>query len=242
MRCKLTSVLLALLLTACCVVDKPKEVVHDRKNEYQAEQSAPRMKIPAHLSAEKISDFYEIPDTVDKLPSPDTEIAPPGAKQWQLEKTKRKTQSRKALIPRPKSDPKPVTEQATIATKQFKTIPSLQGFTHDMPTMAINSDFNNVWQSMEKALKVAKYPVVGKVKDLKTYFIVDAPGDGGRVRKETPIYQLHLIPQDDNTIVYVTDNDGQQLTNKVSETVLNDVNLGLQGKRKINVFKWFFNL
>ena len=233
------------LCVACGGIKKTKEIVYDRKNDYQAEQAAPRLKMPEHISAAKISDFYEVPETKEHLPSPDAELVPPGAKRWEVEKQTGKGQSLKSLIPKRRSQPKPVTDvpldTVDVKTKQYQTLPGLQKFSADMPTMTVDNDFNAVWGSMDEALRVARYPVVGKVEDLKRFFIVDARGESGIFRRATPIYQLNFIPMNGTTILYVTDNDGKQLTNYTSARVLRDVNLGFQGKRKVSLWRWFLD-
>jgi len=237
----------SLVLAGCSFVKTENSYLHDRKNDYQVEQSVPRMKMPANISADKISDFYEIPELNDHLPSPESQLAPPGAKQWEavrIEKTEKSTRFKSFYLP--KSDPNDVVDEEDqelkLAAQKPNAVAKLKGFTNDMPTMTIDAKFDAAWKAMEKALKVAKYPVFGKDKTLKIYFIADAPAEGGKVTRYTPLYQVQLIERNQVTLVYVIDNNGDQLPNNKSEEVLKALNLGMKGKRSINILKWFFEV
>jgi len=243
---KFLILLSVLIISGCSCIKKENKYIYDRKDDYQAEQSVPRMQIPKSISADKISDFYEIPETKDQIPSPDTGLAPPGATQWdkvQLAKKKKKG-SRYNQFFLPESTPEDAVEEKWVEDEgdEPKAPSKVKGFSNDMPTMSINTNFDKSWKSLEKAFKVAEYPVFGKDKQLKIYFIADAPAQGGKVTRDTPLYQVHLMERNKETLIFVIDNNGEQLPNEKSQEVLKALTLALKGKRSVNIIKWLFEV
>jgi uncharacterized lipoprotein len=88
--------------------------------------------------------------------------------------------------------------------------------------LSINLPYQQVWTQTKKALPQAGYPIMEQDNTLGTYYILDKVSTGGVIKRDTPIYQLHLKKTNDNkTVITLSNAQNQAASTSVAERVLN---------------------
>lgn len=94
----------------------------------------------------------------------------------------------------------------------------------NIPQLTIAQSANQVWNKLAPALQQAGYRVLLQDRRVNIYYILDLSATQGRVQKNTPMYQVHMTPINSRTTsLSVTDNSGEQISNKIAQRVLNDI-------------------
>lgn len=78
-----------------------------------------------------------------------------------------------------------------------------------------------VWPKVKKALLASGYEILDQDKRLLTYYVLDATVSLGQLDAKTPLYRIYLSPEQNVTVISVTDQANRPLSAKKTTTVLN---------------------
>src|SRR4029077_9133281 len=59
--------------------------------------------------------------------------------------------------------------------------------------VTINYDYSQAWDKVGQALRASGYRVLQQDNSLGRYYVLDLAGTSGKLQRNTPIYQVHLI-------------------------------------------------
>ena len=98
--------------------------------------------------------------------------------------------------------------------------------------LTITDEEDRVWKKLEKTFAYRKMRVLEKNEDTKIYYIIDTYPTQGKVTIKSPIYQVHLrLGPEQNTEIYLTDNDGHIPNAAIAQRLLNEIQEGLHGSK-----------
>lgn len=203
------------LLGACDVLIGDSGYIHNRSNQYLASSQGAPLVVPANLSKSQITRYYDIPEVKGEL---GVSMAPPGSSAERAGFGKHS-----AGLPT-----QPAIEQhdLILASRDKHNI------------LIINQQFSQAWSFVGSALQRRRIPILIHKRTIKTYFIADTFITDDKINADTPIRQVHLSQFGNKTEVLITDNKGKAVNPATSQRLLEDLRLGLLGKRK----KTFFGL
>ncbi len=96
-----------------------------------------------------------------------------------------------------------------------------------------------VWEGLKNSLPLAGFRILIAEEVSQTFYVVFPKDTGGKIIKETPIYQLHLVHEQIGkkpvTIAFLTDSMNNPLPPTRTKRLLADMNAGLLGKTE---FSW----
>ncbi|MBA2655178.1 MAG: hypothetical protein H0U71_08980 [Gammaproteobacteria bacterium] len=174
-------------LSACSTIGDRDGFLKDESKSYTKEKPVDRtVVIPQNLSSNNVQDYYEVPQAAPDAANIQPPLIPPGS-----------------AVPQPKSQPLIMSQQDRIRNAESAKI---QG--HTNPTAngskPVGVNFSQAWVKVGHVLQAAKYKIVERDNTLGTYYVVDTTGTGGKVKKDMPIYQVHLKPSGQGTVVSVS--------------------------------------
>jgi uncharacterized lipoprotein len=86
---------------------------------------------------------------------------------------------------------------------------------------SVKMNYDDAWSKTAAALPSAGYPVMEKDDLTGTYYVLDKVGSGGKIERDTPIYQVRLTRTgDSSTKVMLLNSDSQPATRAVSNRIL----------------------
>ncbi|MEM1243234.1 MAG: outer membrane protein assembly factor BamC [Pseudomonadota bacterium] len=213
----LTGLSLSVCLTGCSYYEYYTGYNSPQRNYHRA-KAASKLYVPSGLSRGNISDNYQIPAVRPPSGTVPPSILPPGG----LYKPKNYR-----LAPR--------NEQ--VEANQPKLITLVEDRTGH-PILRINATEKALWPDIGKALREADYKIVNQSKDLQTYYILYKKASKDRVTRKTPIYQIHLINQEQATNVVVTDNKTHPIQPGEAKEILVKIANALENKHAYPTAKW----
>lgn len=174
--------LAVLALSACSTCNKYGFLKDDTKTYRQATPIEGAVVIPQNLSSSGMQDFYEVPG-----PAPDASVAqpsiiPPGAN-----------------VAPPKSAR--ASQQDRIRNAEAAKIQGHTSSAANAPA-PVGVSYSQAWTKVGSVLKASNYKIVEKDSVLGTYYVIDA--GKGKVKKDMPIYQVHLKAAGNGTAISVT--------------------------------------
>lgn len=90
--------------------------------------------------------------------------------------------------------------------------------------LAVNMNYSQTWSQLKKVLPTAGYPVMEEDNFSGTYYVLDKVSSNGVIKRDTPIYQLHLEKRGDKTtVVTVLNNQNQPADSAVATRILTAV-------------------
>lgn len=90
--------------------------------------------------------------------------------------------------------------------------------------LSVNAPYQQAWEQTKKALPQAGYPIMEQDTGSGTYYVLDKISSGGVIKRDTPIYQLHLKKTPDNKTVIMVNNAQNQAANPdVAARILNSL-------------------
>lgn len=96
--------------------------------------------------------------------------------------------------------------------------------TVNTPNITLRESPSTVWTDLGPALQQSGYKVLLQDRRVNIYYILDTSSTGGKVRKTTPMYQVHMTSINNRTTTLsVTDNTGGQIDSRVAQRVLSDI-------------------
>ncbi|HVV69285.1 MAG TPA: hypothetical protein VHE99_09700 [Gammaproteobacteria bacterium] len=143
------------------------------------------VRVPSNLSSSNIQNSYQVPET----PTPgstgeqqNTTLAPPGSNLAQATSATTQPQSTQpAAAPAPAPAP-----AVSVPAKPA-------GVTGN--SLTLNVGYDQAWSKVGKGLPSAGYPVMEQDNSSGTYYVLDKVSSGGVIKRDTPIYQVHLEKQ-----------------------------------------------
>ncbi len=169
-------------LTACSTVRDKYGFLKDETQSYQRTTPIDRpVVIPQNLSSDQVEDFYEVPQPAPGANPNQPPITPPGAN----------------LTP-PKQLMQDRIRNAEDAKIHGHTSASANG------PMPVSLNYSQAWAKVASILKASNYKVMEKDNTLGTYYVIDTNGSGGKMKKDMPIYQIHLKASGNSTVITVT--------------------------------------
>lgn len=171
--------------------------------------SVAAVEVPPGLSAETIKNDYSVPTVSahpETPPAGSSSLLPPGSS---LEKTAQQQQAAAA----PPAVPQVTAAQA--AAQQQQALGNVG--------LSVKSNYNQVWKQVGKASSAAGYPVMEEDSAAGTYYVLDKAGSGGVIKRDTPIYQLKVQKQGDNTMITVTNSQNQPADPATTQRILSGI-------------------
>lgn len=164
---------LALGLSACTTVSDRFGFFKDESKSYRKVTEAEQpMVIPQNLSASGMQNYYEVPGEDAGQPNEEPSLLPPGSSL---------------------RENKPAILEAKIRNAENAKIQghTTMGQSSNRP-LSSNLNFNQTWSKVGSILQSANYKIVEQDNALGTYFVIDTRNSGGKVKKDMPIYQVHV--------------------------------------------------
>ena len=93
--------------------------------------------------------------------------------------------------------------------------------------LVLNMNYSQAWPAVGKALRGSGYKVMQQDNSLGAYFVLDLAGTGGKLKSDTPIYQVHLKSLGNTTSVTVMNAQNQPADPGVSGRILGALKRGL---------------
>ncbi|MFT3742013.1 MAG: hypothetical protein QM752_04975 [Gammaproteobacteria bacterium] len=76
--------------------------------------------------------------------------------------------------------------------------------------LSLNLNYNQAWSQVGKVLPAAGYQIMSTDSAMGNYSIMDTTKSGGIIKRDTPVYMVHLEKQgDNNTLVTVSSSNNQ---------------------------------
>ncbi|MDF3054454.1 MAG: putative lipoprotein [Gammaproteobacteria bacterium] len=135
--------------------------------------------------------------------------------------------------------PAPVPTSTVTTTASSATAVSMAGTVPRIPTaseaaraaaaktpsyangFSVNMAYKDAWPKVRKALPAAGYAVMEKDETTGTYYVLDKIGSGGKIERDTPIYQVRLTKAGDAaTKVILLDSANKPAAASVSNRIL----------------------
>jgi uncharacterized lipoprotein len=69
---------------------------------------------------------------------------------------------------------------------------------------AVSLNYSQAWVKVGHILQASNYKIVEKDNAVGTYYVIDTKATGGKVKKDMPIYQVHLNASGNSTVVSVS--------------------------------------
>jgi uncharacterized lipoprotein len=181
--------LIMLGIAACSTVGDRYGFLKDETKSYKKVKSTERpVVIPQHLSSNNVQDYYEVPSAAEKLTQTSPSLAPPGS--GLQENTRQQLLSQQDKIRN--------AENAKILGHTAFNQSANRG-----PT-AVEMGFSQTWMKIGHVLQASNYKIVEKDSSIGTYYVIDTHNTSGKVKKDMPIYQVHLKASGGSTMVSVS--------------------------------------
>lgn len=193
--------------------------IKEHQTEYLRSRSSPPLQVPPGMNRADINTDYVVPPLVNQQGQQPVSLAPPASS---AEKVTSGEVPVKALEEKP--------QQKTKVN------------TADNPTLSLTQTTAQTWSAIGDGLKDASYGIVNENKKSGVYYLVDIPATGGRLKRDTPIYQLHLRDTDSGAVASITDNEGKLIDPTIAQRILTDLNKALAGKAPSSFSRWVKNL
>lgn len=163
------------------------------------------VQVPPGLSSTTIQNEYAIPASTPDAQTAQQPVSlvPPGSG----------IQTSTSTAPAPA--PQPQVTAAQAAANQQKQSGSVG--------LSVKADYTQAWKQVGKASSSAGYPVMEQDSATGTYYVLDKAGSGGVIKRDTPIYQLRVQKQGDNTLVTVYNAQNQPADPATTQRILSAV-------------------
>lgn len=179
--------------------------------------------VPSDMSSETIKNEYTIPSGAEQN-SVATSLLPPGSGlQDNTSVNTYPEQSSSAPIPTPAEALAPAHAAAPQATAAQAAV-AKQRTQGGNVGLSVKNNYNQTWKQVGKASSSAGYPVMEEDSSSGTYYILDKAGSGGVIKRDTPIYQLKVQKQGDNsTLITVSNAQNQPADPATTQRILSAV-------------------
>ncbi|MGB6976678.1 MAG: outer membrane protein assembly factor BamC [Gammaproteobacteria bacterium] len=166
--------------------------------QYNQATSVPPVKTPPKLSSENLVKHYPItskPATNQELLTPPPSAVPPSSglppstsAAQPVPATPTPQTQTATQYAEPNVEPRPQTTTAATPPAPTSSAPS-----SGPVIVAINYDYSKAWDKVGQALRASGYRVLQQDSSLGRYYVLDLAGTNGKLQRNTPIYQVHLI-------------------------------------------------
>jgi uncharacterized lipoprotein len=187
-KTRISLILLAVLSLSACTTIQNHGFMKDDKQSYRKVPPLERtVVIPQNLNSKTVQDYYEVPQSIEESHG-EPSLVPPGS-------------SLEARQARSQQDRIRTAENAKIQGHSSRVVTN-------GPT-PIGANYGEAWVKVGHVLQAAKYKIVEKDNTLGTYYVIDTSRTNGKVKKDMPIYQVHLKSSGRGTIVSVSPANAQ---------------------------------
>ncbi len=216
----LLTLLLAASLAACTTTPSPQVVQRQTQAppvpKYVSAESVPPLNVPVVTGDNTAQNNYTVAPAETNAAAPSAaSLAPPGSNLEQ------------ASNPQPvvATAANPATAQpAAVGNAAQNPAPAASTSSSGRVALAVNMNYGQTWSQLKKVLPTAGYPVMEEDNFSGTYYILDKVSSNGSIKRDTPIYQLHLEKRGDKTtVVTVLNNQNQPADSAVATRILTAV-------------------
>lgn len=208
-------VTLVFCISGCSTLFGKHNFVTQRETEYMRSTATPPLQLPPSVSTTSVGDDYIIPGTTASAPTQPVSLLPPGSLTEQIARGKVSS-----AVLKQKFEPTINTNSTTnTATSNTST-----------PVLPLDQNKDQLWNKIGTSLNKAGYLLVNQNQKAGIYYLLDTPSTGGKVKMNTPIYQLHIQNINGVAQAYLTDDEGKPLTSDVAQLILDDLRDALAGK------------
>jgi uncharacterized lipoprotein len=216
---------LAICLSGCGALFGKHNFVKQHETEYLRSTATPALQLPPNANPSSIGDDYFIPPVAGATPTQPIALLPPGSL---AEKITRGEVSATVLK----------TKKITSVTRPANTLNDTQ-----RPTLTLEQNTAQLWHKIGSSLQRVDYAIANQNSSTGIYYLLDTPSTNGKIKKDTPIYQLHISDTKDNVAqAYVTDNNNNPMAADVAQRILNDLRDALAGKTPSRAARWLKGL
>lgn len=172
-------------LSACTTIGDKYGFLKDETQSYRKVNPVETpVVIPQNLRSNQVQDYYEVPQPAAGANPDQPLLVPPGAN-----------------IAPPKAPT--ISQQDRIRSAESAKIQGHTSAAANGP-VPIPLNFSQAWTKVGSILKASNYKIMEKDNVLGTYYVIDTNKTGGKVKKDMPIYQIHLRASGSATVVTVT--------------------------------------
>jgi len=152
-------------------------------------------------------------DTLTKKPEAAPNIVDTQSAEIAASMGKQATEPLSATVNNPPVAVAPIVAPSHPSGAELVNVKGQQGLSLSLP-------YQQVWAQAKKALPQAGYPIMEQDNTSGTYYILDKAGTGGVIKRDTPIYQLHIQKNGDKTIITLNNAQNQPAAANVSDRIL----------------------
>lgn len=197
----------SLALTGCATVEKKLSVPGgDTSPVYvKKAKTIPETKVPGDMSSANMQSYYPIPPVteggMDKIPS----TLPPGSQAAQQAEQKQAQQEQRATA-----------HMAATQASSNQVVSSSSSNT----ALVLNLSYPQAWTRVGQGLNGSGYQILQQDRSLGAYYVLDVAGSGGKLKTDTPIYQVRLRSSGNSTTVTLSDSKNQPASPAVASRIL----------------------
>jgi len=193
--------IMAIVLSACA------SYFGKHNNNTEAVATVPHTQVPDHLNAANLQNTYAVPPVGQTASDQPLSLVPPGSAVANADN--KNNPATPYLQTAPVSSPSmpansPAAPQAQITNAG----------------LVVKQPYQQVWQATANALTASGYQVVEQDSSLGTYYVADKVSTGGVIKKDTPIYQVHLQANGDATQITLLNSDNQNADSANTQRIL----------------------
>lgn len=196
---------ISLALTGCATVEKklsaPKA---DNSPVYvKKAKTIPQTQMPPGMTSTNMQSYYPIPPVtegaMDKIPN----TLPPGSQAAQQRAQQQSASVSQQAAASPQAQSHSIISPASTST-----------------SLVLNVGYPQAWNRVGQGLNGSGYQVLQQDRSLGTYYVLDVAGSGGKLKTDTPIYQVRLRGSGDSTTVTLSDSKNQPANPAVAARIL----------------------
>lgn len=183
---KICFISVALISLGACSTVQEHGFLKDESQSYRKETLVEQtVIIPQNLSAKNVQDYYEVPRPDQEVQYSQPPITPPGSNLNQA----------------------PANQAFLSQQEKIRNAESAKIQGHTSPTnnnaKPIGVNFSQAWVKVGHILQASNYKIMDKDNSIGTYFVIDTSKTNGAMKKDMPIYQVHLKPSGNGTLISV---------------------------------------
>lgn len=169
-------------LSACSAVSERGFFKDESQTYRKVKELDGPVAIPQNMSANGVQNYYEVPAGSEAMQSAgQPPLTPPGSNF---------------------QDNKTISQQDKIRNAENAKIQGHTSFAQSSGPVNANMGFSQAWNKVGGILQSANYKIVEKDSALGTYYVIDTRA--GKVKKDAPIYQVHVKSAGNSARISVT--------------------------------------
>lgn len=199
-----------LLLQACHSVESQYQSIRRNPNDYHRSTSTPYLVMPPSVTSSLIGEDEMVPP-INGPSSFSFCLLPPKSMAQKIERGEL---------------PKEVLKQRG-PFNHIEINPHSQ-----IVNLIIDEETEESWKVLKNALKSQGFRVLQVSAATNIIYFLDPYATQGLLTLKTPLYQAHIVPDRGMTTVYLTDNNGNYVSNSTSMAILVKIQRGFRGESR----------